>query len=55
MNPWEKTENFDGDVKVYYDNLLNHFISHGYNIEKQTLEDTHLKYLKTNIIFKVIY
>ena len=25
MNPWEKTENFDGDVKVYYDNLLNHF------------------------------
>ncbi len=25
MNPWEKTENFDGDVKVYYDNLLSHF------------------------------
>jgi len=25
MNPWEKTENFEGDVKVYYDNLLNHF------------------------------
>ena len=25
MNPWEKTENFDGKVKVYYDNLLNHF------------------------------
>lgn len=25
MNPWEKTENFDGKVKVYYDNLLQHF------------------------------
>jgi hypothetical protein len=25
MNPWEKTENFEGDVKVYYDNLLAHF------------------------------
>ena len=25
MNPWEKTENFEGKVKVYYDNLLNHF------------------------------
>ena len=25
MNPWEQTENFEGDVKVYYDNLLDHF------------------------------
>lgn len=25
MNPWEQTENFEGDVKVYYDNLRNHF------------------------------
>lgn len=25
MNPWEQTENFQGDVKVYYDNLLTHF------------------------------
>ena len=25
MNPWEKTENFEGKVKVYYDNLLKHF------------------------------
>jgi hypothetical protein len=25
MNPWEKTENFEGKVKVYYDNLLSHF------------------------------
>lgn len=25
MNPWEKTENFEGEVKVYYDNLLSHF------------------------------
>lgn len=24
-NPWLKTENFDGYVKVYYDNLLEHF------------------------------
>lgn len=24
-NPWEKTEGFDGKVKLYYDNLLNHF------------------------------
>lgn len=26
MNPWEATENFVGEVKVYYDNLTNHFI-----------------------------
>jgi len=25
MNPWEKTENFEGKVKVYYENLLKHF------------------------------
>jgi len=25
MNPWEQTEKFEGDVKVYYDNLLSHF------------------------------
>jgi len=25
MNPWEQTENFEGKVKTYYDNLLNHF------------------------------
>lgn len=25
MNPWEQTENFEGDVKVYYDNLSKHF------------------------------
>lgn len=25
MNPWEQTENFEGEVKVYYDNLQNHF------------------------------
>lgn len=24
MNPWEQTENFTGDVKVYYDNLTAH-------------------------------
>ena len=24
MNPWEQTENFQGDVKIYYDNLLSH-------------------------------
>jgi hypothetical protein len=24
MNPWEKTENFEGDVAVYYANLQNH-------------------------------
>jgi FkbM family methyltransferase len=23
-NPWNKTENFEGEVKVYYDNLLKH-------------------------------
>jgi len=25
INPWAKTENFEGEVKVYYDNLLSHF------------------------------
>lgn len=25
MNPWEATENFQGEVKVYYDNLKKHF------------------------------
>jgi hypothetical protein len=25
MNPWEATENFVGEVKVYYDNLTKHF------------------------------
>jgi hypothetical protein len=25
MNPWEKTENFEGKVKIYYDNLFSHF------------------------------
>lgn len=24
-NPWNKTENFEGEVKIYYDNLLQHF------------------------------
>jgi len=25
-NPWNKTENFEGEVKVYYDNLLKHLM-----------------------------
>lgn len=32
MNPWEKTKNFEGKVKVYYDNLLSHFTRFKNNI-----------------------
>lgn len=32
MNPWEKTENFEGKVKVYYDNLQKHFTRFQNNI-----------------------
>jgi hypothetical protein len=39
-NPWLKTENFDGYVKVYYDNLLRHFTRFRNNLFVET--GTHL-------------
>lgn len=36
MNPWEKTENFEGEVKVYYDNLQKHFNKYRTNIFVET-------------------
>jgi len=36
MNPWEKTENFEGEVKIYYDNLLNHLKKYNNKIFVET-------------------
>ena len=36
MNPWEKTENFEGEVKVYYDNLQKHLYKHKTDIFVET-------------------
>ena len=38
-----------------YHELVNHFISHGYNIQEETVEDTHLKYLKSVNINEYIW
>lgn len=32
MNPWEQHDNFTGKVKIYYDNLLEHFIRFRNNV-----------------------
>jgi len=36
MNPWEKTENFEGEVKIYYDNLLSHLKKYNNKIFVET-------------------
>jgi O-methyltransferase len=45
----------DIDNAPKYHELLNHFKLHGYDIEKQTAEDTFLKYLKTVNIHEDIW
>lgn len=36
MNPWEKTENFEGEVKIYYDNLQSHLKKYNNTIFVET-------------------
>lgn len=36
MNPWEATDNFTGEVKVYYDNLYRHLLKFPNNIFVET-------------------
>lgn len=46
---------FDLSNAPNYHELIKHFTSHGYTVDKQTSEDTHLKYLKTVNIHEDIW